>query len=89
MFVIKGISRFFPKSSKHKWQTLKHLMWVKTLQDFYYDVIDDLAIGVVEDTWPMFGSISTPSTPSTSKIITTLASNLDLEVNDTWEVLKI
>jgi hypothetical protein len=64
-------------------------MWVKTLQDFYYDVIDDLAIGVVEDTWPMFGSISTPSTPSTSKIITTLASNLDLEVNDTWEVLKI
>ncbi len=59
------------------------------LQDFDYDVIDDLATWVVEDSWPMFGSISTPSTPSTSKSITTLASNLDLEINDTWEVLNI
>ncbi len=59
------------------------------MQDFDYDIIDGLAMGVVEDTWPMFGSISTPSTPSTFESITTLASNLDLEANDTWEVLKI
>jgi hypothetical protein len=59
------------------------------MQDFDYDIIDDLAMKVVEDTWPMFGSILTPSTPSTFESITTLANNLDSEANDTWEVLKI
>jgi hypothetical protein len=48
------------------------------LQDYDYDVIDDLKMGLVEDSRPMVSSISTPCSPCTFENITT-PSNLDME----------
>ncbi len=49
------------------------------MQDYDYDVIDDLKMGLVEDSRPMVGSISTPCSPYTFESIAT-PSNLDMGI---------
>jgi hypothetical protein len=58
------------------------------MQDFDYDGVDDLAMGLTKDAKLLVNSISTLNGPFAYESITT-QSNLDLNVNVAWETLKM
>jgi len=71
---------FWSKFSSGNGKNLETFHLIKDLlQDYDYDVIDDLKMGFVEDSRPMVGSISTPCSSYTFERIAS-PSNLDMGV---------
>jgi len=58
------------------------------MQDFDYDGVDDLAMGLTKDSKLLVNSISTLNGPFAFESITT-QSNLDLNMDVAWETLKM
>jgi hypothetical protein len=58
------------------------------MQDFDYDGVDDLAMGLTKDSRLLVNSISALNGPFAFESITT-QSNLDLNIDVAWETLKM